>query len=668
MANSTTIDNSISTLVSGYTGLRAELVALVTDCDTARIPTVMGTGCLVDARLEPSVLRALIKGDQALMNAIGDSALDQNGIVLAVCKLMEEYGDQCAKRAISHAQVEVTNLLVRPAAARALSAHKMGDQCEGLCKDLQAAVLRMPGSGVTDAAGKVIQVKYEENLKFVELASTRLSSFDNRIVKISAKIAEITDDETSDATSLKGLQESRAALETEKRYQETALIAHFDAGIQRTSGGVKLNLAELVIPNNLAKGKGKELAQNIRSYLHLRAPFYYAIMPDVIRTLEDSLIGKHHVPPNLQDGFLAVNPAVRGQYITQALRLWEELELKVPKDVIANIRKTFSYGVDEKKACCAVGDGPMAIFCMLALFRPNGVVYREGIKDKLEAAMAGFQDGSNPRTKIKELWPTLREALDMGVKLQWSRIGKPMVTILSERNNTFARVLAKYAVPGTVVDTEDSGVELDRMFSDIEQACKDMEDAGVNFKSVSVNGAQHGADRDSNGADCWFGAKCHREDCTFKHPKDSAKDASSKGKGGGGKSGGKGGKGKGSKGKGKGKGYEGKEEKDKTCKAEGCQAAGRGFLLCTTCHRKKIETGSIKLKDGTISQHEKTEKNANAAGFEDEEQDEDLFEIKNQKPGPLCSKKKAAGSATKRKEATDYFEHGADSKRGRNDY
>ena len=45
-----------------------------------------------------------------------------------------------------------------------------------------------------------------------------------------------------------------------------------------------------------------------------------------------------------------------------------------------------------------------------------------------------------------------------------------------------------------------------------------------------------------------------------------------------------------------------------------------------------------------------------------------MFEIKNQKPGPLCSKKKAAGSATKRKEATDYFEHGADSKRGRNDY
>ena len=38
--STTNLDLAISALVSGYTGLRAELVALITDCDVARIPTL----------------------------------------------------------------------------------------------------------------------------------------------------------------------------------------------------------------------------------------------------------------------------------------------------------------------------------------------------------------------------------------------------------------------------------------------------------------------------------------------------------------------------------------------------------------------------------------------------------------------------------------------------
>lgn len=516
MSTTNTLDVSITALVAGYTGLRAELVALVIDCDEARVPTVMGTGCLIDARLEPAVLQALIKGDADLAAAMAGGIANQSAVRKAVRRLMDEYGDECAKRALQCAQKEVNDLIVRPVAARAAYAHKQVDHCENMCKDLQAAVMRIPGSGFSDAAGKAIKIKYEESLKFVEAASTRLTSFEARIVRISAKIAEITDDDEADVLPLKGLQDSRTALETEKRYQESALIAYFDSGIQRSSGGVKLQLADLIIPNNLAKGKGKELVQNIKSFLHLRAPFFYAIMPDVIRIMEDSLIGKHHMPPTIQDGFAGVNPVVRSQYTVQAQRLWEEIEHKVPKDIIANIRKSFTYGIEDKKACCGVGDGPMAIFCMLALFRPSGIIYREGIKDKMEAATAGFSDGANPRSKIKELWPTLREALDMGVRLQWGRIGKPIVTILSERNNTFARVLAKYAVAGGIVDSEDSGVEIDRMFSDIEQACKDMEDAGINVKQVNANSLT--SSRDTNGnsldykvQDCWFGDKCAKD-------------------------------------------------------------------------------------------------------------------------------------------------------------
>ena len=37
MSTTNTLDVSITALVAGYTGLRAELVALVIDCDEARV-------------------------------------------------------------------------------------------------------------------------------------------------------------------------------------------------------------------------------------------------------------------------------------------------------------------------------------------------------------------------------------------------------------------------------------------------------------------------------------------------------------------------------------------------------------------------------------------------------------------------------------------------------
>ena len=71
---------------------------------------------------------------------------------------------------------------------------------------------------------------------------------------------------------------------------------------------------------------------------------------------------------------------------------------KLPQEYVANIRKEFKYGPEDKKASCSVGDGPMAVFCLLAIHRPSGVAYREEVKDKMAAAPAKFKDGTNPAT------------------------------------------------------------------------------------------------------------------------------------------------------------------------------------------------------------------------------------------------------------------------------
>jgi hypothetical protein len=178
------------------------------------------------------------------------------------------------------------------------------------------------------------------------------------------------------------------------------------------------------------------------------------------------------------------------------------LERKLPKYSVASIRsirKEFKYGVEEKKIKCEVGDGVTAMFCLLALYRPNGLHYREQIKDKLAACPAKFSDGSCPSTQIKAIWPTLQEAMDLGVNLQWSRIGKPIVTALTERNNIFARALTEYADINNIVDLDDAAVEISRMLSAVDQACKDLDDAGISTKRAAYTS-------DFKQQVCWYGA------------------------------------------------------------------------------------------------------------------------------------------------------------------
>jgi hypothetical protein len=205
--------------------------------------------------------------------------------------------------------------------------------------------------------------------------------------------------------------------------------------------------------------------------------------------------------------------------------------------------------------------------------------------------------------------------MDLGINIQWSRVGKPIVTALTERNNIFAGALADYAKITNIVDMDDSAVEISRMFAAVQQACLDLEEAGITTKQASnYNRSGSGGKGDRGEAECWYGAECHRDNCSFSHP-EGRKSGSKGGKGkGAGKGKGKGaGKGKG-KGAGKGKGSADYEAKDKNlCKAEGCQSSGRGFPFCTTHRRQLVEKGEIKRKDGELEKYTPKESNKRAA-------------------------------------------------------
>jgi hypothetical protein len=145
-----------------------------------------------------------------------------------------------------------------------------------------------------------------------------------------------------------------------------------------------------------------------------------------------------------------------------------------------------------------------------------------------------FKDGTNPAGKIKELRSVILKAIDLGAKVTWRLTGKGMVTVMSERGNNFAQMLSKYTAVGGIVDPEDCMVELNRMFTYIEEVVTQMEVASIDVKRVmaarvmSLETTKTKGKPGVNPVVCWYGDGCTQTDCSFTHEKGSKKDKDDK--------------------------------------------------------------------------------------------------------------------------------------------
>jgi hypothetical protein len=600
-----TIQDTLDRAITLCSSLHEEADTLADRVDPSRIPTVMGSVSPDTSGSAPGDILLDIKSDQALTAVINNAAgVDLTALHKAVLEIVNMQLDKFGanRNALLHKELETA--VMKPAHSAVRVIRKMVTDIRKTTKEAKFLAGRNTGSAANEAVGKANQETFVINLDIVIKAVIKIQGFWRRIKAEASKISAVLEDESADTSGLAAMQDRRAALEKETGYIEKGLSEHFDSGSKAVSTGARQYLKELVIPDQLNKGKGKELVLNMKSYFNLRTPKFYAILPQAILTMDDAVVGLFSEPPTKADNYAAVSEELRERYAEQSQWLWDEFERQLPKDILANIRKEFKYGREERKVHCEVGDGVMALFCLLALYRPAGAAYREGIKDKMQAAAGKFGDGASPAQHIKETQKILQEALDLGVPLQWGRCGKPIVTVLTERNNTFSRALADFADMANIVDVEDAGVEINRMFSAICQACVDLEEAGLSTKRAAYVGAgwSDQAGRDGK-RECWYGKDCRRSECSFDHPN---KDQNAKGKGKGsgkGKGAGKGaGKGKG-KGNGKGAGIQ--LNPDKLCKAKDCQASGRGHPFCTTHHRQLIQEGKIECKDGSVQDYVK---------------------------------------------------------------
>ena len=646
--------------------LRTEVSSILLSADTSGLTTVMGAGCVTAGRVTPAELSNMIKSDDAIQKALaGIEDKVQAEIRRAIRALVEGYAEQVADGTYAATRTEMEARVVIPVINRARGAQKVLMTMDSKIQDLKASAARIQSAGANSEASDKSAQTYRDNIKFVSETALKLHSYDVIIKGLTAEIDTIMFCRDSGATErAANKQTSRNAMTSERKYVEKSLLEYFDSGSNQQSGAVKVHLKELKIPEQLEKDKGVELIMAAKAFLKNRAPSYYAIIPDLLRIMEEAKIGNYYKPSSKRDGYSGLPMAIREIYEAQAQELYDELALKVPARIMNNIRVSFKYGQEDKQAQCEPGDGPTALFCLLALYRPAGLAYRDSIRETLESASNKFKDGTNPLAKIKEIRATILEALDLNVRVSRRTTGKGIVTVMLERGNTFAQKLAKYTELGAVVDQEDCIVELNRLFTDIEDNIIQLQEAGVDVKKVMQINVMSTDKAKGTDKECWYGKDCTRNECVFSHPGKKSGKGDGKGKGKGDSKG----KGKGAgKGKGKGEG-KGKGAKSSTCKAKGCQAPSRGWPLCDNCRREGLEKGKITMKDGTVeavvvkkrklddamekrlAQLEKSVMAASQAGQDGDDTDDDDVYVGG--GAPKCAQKnsKAANAASGVKE------------------
>jgi len=579
-----------SQLQSSCTALLSELQAAVTNADDTTFTTVMGKSCCAAGRKQPKDIQSTIKASAEISAAFGSDGPKNTAARKAIRHLIDHFSDLAATGCFNQAVIEFHGTLVQPVQSGLLAMTKQLAEVQKDAGSLMASALRTTGAGKISAERAAAIKEYTASTKLLQDTIAEIDQFALQSAQMSAQINTLMSAGGAiDHVQLQHLQGVRKSFDTEKTHTEAVLLKHFDSGLGDLGGSRKPDA--LSIPKDLNKDKCEELIQAIRHFVKQRIKEFYCLVPELFRVLDDfdPALGVRYRPPTKSDGYIAVAKEFRDRYDTCSAVLWDELWLKLPAEAKAKLKATNNYGVEDQETVkCEPKDGVTAVFGLLTLYKSVGAAYREELTTKLEASVNKFSNGSNPSVVVEELRELLSKITELGVKLEWSKVGKPVVTLLIERSNNFATRLGKYAEKGGIVSPMDCGVELEQVYTDIQQACKDMQGAGLSLKGLA--GRVHAARSDTREMpDCRFGRDCYRKDCKFAH-KDGKKEQGEKQKQRGEKRG---------RDKDSAKKFDNKTG-DKMCKAEGCKSSSKGWRFCQTCHRKGIEDGGkIKMQDGT---------------------------------------------------------------------
>ena len=478
-------------------------------------------------------------------------------------------------------------------------------------KGLQQEVNKAKGeltaaAGATGAAAERLvgaERTFRASLQFVCDTVERINKAQKKINKLNNQLAEAYDSSDSDssdselsdedaeaqrqadikkkakqATTFRAtLQKKREQYQQQVKLYKHQIFEHFDETLGGMDVTVKCSKKNLELPRDLEKTTARPIIDAFKNYLLHRANEYYAVLPYIyyIVSSYNPAKGLYYCPPSKASDYDTVPEVLKHMYEAQSELLYREILTCIKQSGMATITQRFLCGVHKDvPASCAVDDGPMAVYCLLARYAKVDSQHLIDLEQKFVNAPAHFATGS-PAHKVKHLKPFLTEVLELGVTLKASQTVIPIVDTLTSRDNKFAVELAKYAEGGD--SPNDAAATLEKLFSDIVRTCGRIENASL------------------SGDEIWHTNMI----ANFSQGYNAGQ--------------GKGGKGKGGKGKGKGKGkggkgwnrfksaynsYKAKQPALGKCWAKGCQGdTGQRFRFCLECWRKGMELGHIVTYD-----------------------------------------------------------------------
>jgi hypothetical protein len=566
------------------------------------LTTVMGTAFRAGVMGSAETLASLTENN--VLQAMLSTLENKDGVLALIADLIEGTTTAAGKAAVMEAKNQIDMQVIAPMNELMRQAASTMTRIEASSKLLLAGAEAK--ANLITRKRQEAQSTFTTSLELVKDKSKIINILDVKLDQMSKDLNDASTDGSTDQEAMYKriafIANAQRALGNQKDLAKQQMINHF--GDQTGVGKSNKELINLTIPENIEQGKGKELMANFENYINGRADQYYALMPYLMRELEDydHSTGACFKPPCTEEKTDEIPVEIRSNYVNQSKTLYVAIMAKLSDTVKSLVKATFEYGVTDIPARCAENDGPNLLFALICMFRPCNVEYTEELESTFMDAHHAFH-GNDPREVIKGLREPLIEAQNLQVPLKWKQCGKRIVDYLSFNDHNMGEALKNFKK--LEVADKDSTAQLDKLFAAIEAQCKRNEKHDGKSTAFGMRLIKR-EEPDSYDKDadtlakrrakqpCWNGDACKKlPNCPFLH-EDRNK--------------------KGAEGKGSRKSRGGKAEQPSanptTCLGIGCPAkAPRNKKLCTTCFMKAVEaSGPTKLEDGSTFTKESPER------------------------------------------------------------
>ena len=275
--------------------------------------------------------------------------------------------------------------------------------------------------------------------------ASELKSFKTRDGQFAMRIAQLSSDTSIDiddlSTKTHPLVSAQKTIAIQKHSVINMIKDHYGQHAGASGDG-----DQLVIPENLEKGKGKALVEAFETYLRSRISQFWPILPFLNRIISDFDTSKKtfYKPPCIINDKAGIPAEFRDLYIDASKFLFSEIKLALNSmpNVMARLRSSFIYGEDNTMGLCVENDGPMALFSLICHYRVSSNDNEETLRTFFEGMWKRLD--RDVRSTIDKARKKLLEASELKIDMKWTTTGKKIYDRLAHNNHNMATTLAIY--------------------------------------------------------------------------------------------------------------------------------------------------------------------------------------------------------------------------------